>query len=271
MAEPIGLYYWPTPNGLKLTLFLEEAELPYRIVPVNIGKGEQFAPEFLAISPNNRIPAMIDHDPPGGGPPVALFESGAMLLYLAEKTGRFIPADPRGRAEVLQWLFWQASGLGPMAGQNGHFNVYAPETVPYAIERYTKETTRLYGVLDKRLASRAFIAGAYSIADVACYAWIVPHTAHGQDLADFPHLKRWFEAIAARPCHNPGLQRRQGRLCAKGEAPRPKRTVCETSGRRGAAKWSEARCLSYLAACREPGKQRLRSRSRSNAARCTFE
>jgi len=195
----IDLYYWTTPNGHKVTMFLEETGTPYRIIPVNIGKGEQFAPDFLAIAPNNRIPAMVDHEPKGGGAPVSLFESGAMLLYLAEKTGRFIPADVHGRAEVLQWLFWQMGGLGPMAGQNGHFNVYAPEKVPYAIERYVKETNRLYGVLDKRLADREFIAGAYSIADMASYPWIVPHKAHQQDLDAFPNLKRWFEAIRARP------------------------------------------------------------------------
>jgi GSH-dependent disulfide-bond oxidoreductase len=195
----IDLYYWGTPNGLKLKLFMEESGLPHRIIPVDIGKGEQFKPDYLAISPNNKIPALVDHDPPGGGAPIPLFESGAMLLYLAEKTGRFLPTDVRGRAEVLQWLFWQVGGLGPMAGQNGHFLVYAPEKVPYAIERYVKETNRLYGVLDKRLAGREFIAGDYSIADMACYPWIVPHEPHGQDLGDFPNLKRWFETIGARP------------------------------------------------------------------------
>jgi GST-like protein len=195
----IDLYYWTTPNGHKVTMFLEETGTPYRIIPVHIGKGEQFKPEFLAIAPNNRIPAMVDHEPKGGGAPISLFESGAMLLYLAEKTGRFIPTDVHGRAEVLQWLFWQMAGLGPMAGQNGHFNVYAPEKVPYAIERYTKETNRLYGVLNKRLADREFVAGEYSIADMASYPWIVPHKTHGQNLDDFPHLKRWFEAIRARP------------------------------------------------------------------------
>jgi GST-like protein len=195
----IDLYYWPTPNGMKMTLFLEEAGLPYRPFPVNIGKGEQFQPDFLAISPNNKIPAIIDHAPVGGGAPVTLFESGAILLYLAEKIGRFIPKDMHGRAEVLQWLFWQVGGLGPMAGQNGHFNVFAPEKVPYAIDRYVKETSRLYGVLDKRLKDREFVAGDYSIADIACYPWIVPHKAHKQDLEEFPSLKRWFEVIAARP------------------------------------------------------------------------
>lgn len=195
----IDLHFWATPNGLKVKLFLEEAGLPYQIFPVNIGKGEQFRPEFLAIAPNNRIPAIVDHEPEDGGAPLSLFESGAILLYLAEKIGRFIPADIRGRAEVLQWLFWQMGGLGPMAGQNGHFNVYAPEKVPYAIERYTKETARLYGVLDKRLADREFVAGDYSIADIAIYPWIVPHKNHGQDLNDFPNLKRWFDAIGQRP------------------------------------------------------------------------
>lgn len=195
----IDLYYCATPNGHKLTMFLEEAGLPYRKIPVDIGKGEQFRPEFLVISPNNKIPALVDHAPQDGGEPVALFESGAMLLYLAEKSGTLLPADLRGRAEVLKWLFWQVGGLGPMAGQIGHFNVFAPEKVPYAIDRYTKETSRLYGVLDKRLADREFIAGDYSIADIACYPWIVPHKPHGQDLDDFPHVKRWFDTIAARP------------------------------------------------------------------------
>jgi GST-like protein len=195
----IDLYYWGTPNGLKIRLFLEEAQLPYRVVPVNIGKGEQFHPDFLKISPNNRIPAIVDHEPPGGGGPLSLFESGAILLYLAEKSGKLIPKDVRGRADVLQWLFWQVGGLGPMAGQNGHFNVYAPEKMPYAIERYTRETARLYGVLDKRLADREFIAGTYSIADIASYPWIVPHEQHKQSLEDFPNLRRWFEAIRARP------------------------------------------------------------------------
>ena len=195
----IDLYFAATPNGLKAKLFLEEAQLPYRAIPVSLGKGEQFKPEFLAISPNNKIPAIVDHEPVGGGTPISLFESGAIMLYLAEKAGRLIPQDVHGRAEVLQWLFWQMAGLGPMAGQIGHFNVYAPEKVPYAIDRYTRETSRLYGVLDRRLADRPFIAGEFSIADIACYPWIVPYEAHGQNLAEFPHLKRWFESIAARP------------------------------------------------------------------------
>ena len=195
----IDLYYWTTPNGHKITLFLEEAGLPYRVVPVNIGKGEQFAADFLKISPNNRIPAIVDQAPADGGAPIALFESGAILLYLADKSGRFIAPDPRGRAETLQWLFWQMGGLGPMAGQTHHFTQYAPEKVPYAIERYTKETARLYAVLNKRLADREFVAGAYSIADMACYPWVVPYKVHGQDLDLFPNLKRWFDSIAARP------------------------------------------------------------------------
>jgi GST-like protein len=195
----IDLYYWTTPNGHKITIFLEEAGLPYRIRPVDIGAGAQFEPEFLAISPNNRIPAIVDHAPAGGGAPIAIFESGAILQYLAEKTGRFLPTDLRGRTEVMQWLFWQMAGLGPMLGQNHHFLQYAPERLPYAIERYLRETERLYGVLDDRLAEREFIAGTYSIADMASYPWIVPHERQGQDLADFPHLRRWFETIAARP------------------------------------------------------------------------
>ena len=196
----IDLYYWPTPNGHKVTMFLEEAGLDYTLKAVNIGKGDQFKPDFLAIAPNNRMPAIVDHAPDGGGAPVSLFESGAILLYLAEKTGRFIAADLPGRAEVLQWLFWQMGGLGPMLGQNHHFTQYAPEKVPYAIDRYVKETNRLYGVLDRRLADRPYVAGAdYSIADMAAYPWIVPYEKQGQRLEDFPHLARWFRAIAERP------------------------------------------------------------------------
>lgn len=195
----LDLYYWTTPNGHKITIFLEEAGLSYNLHAVNIGAGEQFKPEFLAIAPNNRIPAIVDREPADGGGPLSVFESGAILLYLAEKTGRFIPADARGRAEVTQWLFWQMAGLGPMAGQNHHFTQYAPEKVPYAIDRYVKETNRLYGVLDRRLADREFVAGEYSIADMAIYPWIVPHEKQGQNLADFPRLKRWFETLAKRP------------------------------------------------------------------------
>ena len=195
----IDLYYWTTPNGHKITMFLEEAAVEYAIRPVNIGKGEQFEPDFLAISPNNRIPAMVDHAPAGGGAPISVFESGAMLLYLAEKTGQFLSRDPRERAMALEWLFWQVGGLGPMAGQNHHFSGYAQEKIPYAIDRYVNETNRLYGVLDKQLDGRDFITGAYSIADMASYPWIVPHERQGQKLEDFPNLQRWFEAIKARP------------------------------------------------------------------------
>ena len=195
----IDLYYWPTPNGHKITIFLEETAMPYRILPVNIGAGEQFKPEFLKISPNNRMPAIVDTAPADGREPVSVFESGAILVYLAEKTGRFLPPDLRGRHEVLQWLFWQVGGLGPMAGQNHHFTQYAPEKISYAIDRYVGETARLYAVLDKRLADRDFVAGEYSIADMAAYPWIVSHQRQGQDLNDFPNLKRWYEAIQSRP------------------------------------------------------------------------
>ena len=195
----VDLYFWTTPNGFKIPIFLEEAGLPYRPKPVNIGKGEQFDPQFLRYSPNNRIPAIVDDAPADGGPPISVFESGAILQYLGRKTGKFYPAEGRARTEVEQWLFWQVGGLGPMAGQNHHFNVYANERIPYAMERYVKETARLYGVLDRRLADREFVAGSYSIADMACYPWIVPYERQSQNLADFPHLKRWFEAIAARP------------------------------------------------------------------------
>ncbi len=196
----IDLYYWPTPNGHKITLFLEEAGLDYTIHPINIGKGDQFQPDFLKIAPNNRMPAIVDPAPADGGAPISIFESGAILLYLAEKTGRFLPTDLRGRVATLEWLFWQMGGLGPMAGQNHHFSQYAPEKLPYAIDRYVKETGRLYAVMNKRLADHAFLAGAdYTIADMASYPWVVPHERQGQTLEDFPHLKRWFEAIAARP------------------------------------------------------------------------
>lgn len=196
----IDLYYWTTPNGHKITLFLEESGLPYNLHPINIGKGEQFATDFLRIAPNNRIPAIVDNQPLDGQPPLPLFESGAILLYLAEKTGQFIPQDLRGRQQVLQWLFWQMGGLGPMAGQNHHFNRFAPEKIPYAIKRYVDETARLYGVLEKRLADRPFVAGdTYSIADMAIYPWIVPHAWQQQNLDDFPALKGWFERIQARP------------------------------------------------------------------------
>ena len=195
----IDVHYWTTPNGHKVTIFLEEAGVPYRLFPVNIGSGDQFKPEFLKISPNNRIPAIVDQEPKQGGAPISVFESGAILLYLAEKTGKFIPADVRGRVETLQWLFWQMAGLGPMLGQNHHFSGYAPEKIPYAIERYVKETNRLYGVLNKRLADREFMAGPYTIAQMAAYRWNVPYDREGQKVEDFPHLKRWFEAIRERP------------------------------------------------------------------------
>jgi GST-like protein len=211
----IDLYYWTTPNGHKITMFLEETGLPYRLIPVNIGAGQQFEPDFLAIAPNNRIPAIVDQAPAGGGAPISIFESGAILLYLADKTGRFIPADLRGRTETIQWLFWQMGGLGPMAGQNHHFAVYAPEKIPYAIDRYVKETNRLYGVLNRRLADRAFMAGDYSIADMASYPWIVPHERQGQNLDDFPHLKRWYGEIAARPATQRAYE------LAKGINPQP--------------------------------------------------
>ncbi|MFB2891827.1 glutathione binding-like protein, partial [Aerosakkonemataceae cyanobacterium BLCC-F50] len=193
------LYYWTTPNGHKITIFLEEVGLPYTLFPINIGAGDQFKPEFLKISPNNRIPAIIDRSPADGGEPISVFESGAILLYLAEKTGKLIPADIRDRVEVLQWLFWQMGGLGPMAGQNHHFTQYAPEKIPYAINRYVNETGRLYAVLDKRLSDREFVAGEYSIADIAIYPWIVPYERQNQKLEDFPNLQRWFETIKARP------------------------------------------------------------------------
>jgi GST-like protein len=196
----IDLYYWPTPNGHKITMFLEEVGLEYRIIPVNIGAGDQFKPEFLRISPNNRMPAIVDLAPADGGSAISVFESGAILMYLAEKTGKLLPADLRGRKTVLEWLFWQVSGLGPMAGQNHHFSNYATEKIPYAIDRYVKETNRLYGVLDRRLDGREFIAGNdYTIADIAAYPWIVSWKAQQQNLDEFPNIKRWFDAIRNRP------------------------------------------------------------------------
>ena len=201
----IDLYYWPTPNGHKITLMLEEladagAKLEYRIFPVNIGKGDQFKPDYLAFSPNNKMPAIIDHAPADGGEPISVFESGAILLYLADKTGRFFGADGRQKVAVNQWLMWQMAGLGPMTGQYGHFTVYAPEKIPYAIDRYTREVQRLLGVLDRRLAGRAFIAGdGYTIADMAAYPWINPYTKAPLDLEPYPELRRWHAAISARP------------------------------------------------------------------------
>lgn len=195
----IELYSWPTPNGFKVSIFLEEAGLDHKVFPINIGNGDQFTPDFLAIAPNNRIPAIIDRDPPGGGKPISIFESGAILFYLARKIGQFIPQDPRGTMDVLQWLFWQVGGLGPMAGQNHHFNQYAPEKIPYAMDRYTNETARLYGVLDRQLAGKEYVAGDYSIADMAIYPWIVPYENQKQNLDDFPDVKRWFATMQARP------------------------------------------------------------------------
>ena len=203
----IDLYYWPTPNGWKISIMLEECGLPYRLVPVNIGKGEQFKPDFLAISPNNRMPAIVDHEPAVGEAPLSVFESGAILIYLAEKTGQFMPGDVRGRTQVLQWLMWQMGGLGPMAGQNGHFLLYAPEPVPYAIDRYAQEVNRLYGVLDSQLErTGAFVAGAtYSIADMAIFSWIRTHKAQNVSLDEFPHIQRWYNALFERPAVKRGL------------------------------------------------------------------
>ena len=196
----IDLHYAPTPNGWKITIMLEECGLPYTVVPMQLGRGDQHQPDFLKLSPNGRMPAIVDHAPADGGEPITMFESGAILIYLAEKSGRFMPTDIRGRLDVIQWVMWQMGGLGPMLGQNGHFLLYAPEKIPYAIDRYSREAKRLYGVLDAHLTDgRDYIAGDYSIADMACYPWIVSHEAHKQDLNDFPNLKRWFEAIEARP------------------------------------------------------------------------
>lgn len=195
----IDLYYWTTPNGHKITLFLEETGLPYNIKTINIAQGEQFAPEFLKISPNNRIPAIVDHDPQDNKGPLSVFESGAILLYLAQKTGKFLSEDFRVRQETLQWLFWQMGGLGPMAGQNHHFGNFAPEKIPYAIERYVNETARLYGVLNKHLEGRDFIADQYSIADMACFPWIAAYTRQQIDIKEFPNVHRWFASIHQRP------------------------------------------------------------------------
>jgi GST-like protein len=204
MTVPIALYYWPTPNGWKVSIMLEEAEIPYNVIPVNISAGDQFKPEFLEISPNNKMPAIVDPDGPDGQP-LTLFESGAILLYLADKTGRFIPSNPRDRYTVVQWLMFQMGGVGPMLGQAHHFRQYAPEQIPYAIDRYTNEATRLYRVLDKQLAQVEYVAGDYSIADMAIFPWIVPYERQGQNLADYPNLKRWFDAINERPAVQRGL------------------------------------------------------------------
>ena len=204
MTQPIDLYYWPTPNGWKVSIMLEEAEIPYNVIPVNISAGDQFKPEFLEISPNNKMPAIVDPDSPDGQP-IALFESGAILLYLADKTGRFLPSNPRDRYTVVQWLMFQMGGVGPMLGQAHHFRQYAPEQIPYAIDRYTNEATRLYRVLDKQLGPVEYVAGDYSIADMAIFPWIVPYERQGQNLADYPNLKRWFDAINERPAVQRGL------------------------------------------------------------------
>ena len=205
--RPIEHYYWPTPNGWKTAIMLEECGLPTTLIPVDISKGDQFKPEFLKISPNNRMPAIVDPDGPGGRP-ISVFESGAILQYLGRKTGRFYPKDERARVEVDQWLMWQMGGLGPMAGQAHHFRLYAPEQLPYAIDRYTNECHRLYGVMNKRLADRPYLAGSYSIADIACVGWASRHARQGQDFAEFPHLKRWFETVTARPAVKKGMSLR---------------------------------------------------------------
>jgi GST-like protein len=202
--QPIELHYWPTPNGWKVSIMLEECGLPYEIRPVNIGKGDQFKPEFLAISPNNRMPAIVDPDGPDGKP-ISVFESGAILQYLGRKTGRFYPSDERRRVAVDEWLFWQMGGFGPMLGQVHHFRIYAPEQVPYAIDRYTNEANRLYGVLDKRLAEHAYVAGEYSIADMAIVGWAKLWDRQGQDIGDFPHVKRWLDTLLARPAVQRGI------------------------------------------------------------------
>jgi GST-like protein len=203
-AKPIELWYWPTPNGFKISIMLEECRLPYTLVPVNIAKGEQFKPEFLKIAPNNRMPAIVDPQGPGGRP-ISIFESGAILQYLGRKTGKFYPQDERGRVEVDQWLFWQMGGLGPMAGQLNHFKHYARETLPYAIKRYEDEVNRLYGVMNKRLADREFLAGRYSIADMASVGWVNLWKRQDQNIDDFPHVKRWLETLKARPAVQRGM------------------------------------------------------------------
>lgn len=203
-TKPIELYYWPTPNGWKITIMLEECGLPYTVHPVNIGKGDQFKPEFLAFSPNNRMPAIIDPEGPDGQP-ISVFESGAILQYLGRKTGKFYPQDERGRVEVDEWLMWQMGGFGPMLGQTHHFRLYAPEQVPYAIDRYTNEANRLYGVLNRRLAARDYICGAYSIADMACIGWARGWEKQGQDIKQFPHVEAWIERMLARPAVAAGL------------------------------------------------------------------
>lgn len=204
MTHPIDLYYWPTPNGWKVSIMLEEIGLPYTVHPINIMAGDQFQPDFLKISPNNKMPAIVDPDGPDGEP-MSVFESGAILMYLGEKTGQFFPQSPRDRYTILQWLMFQMGSVGPMLGQAHHFRQYAPEKIPYAIERYTKEAGRLYGVLDKRLSQVEYVAGEYSIADIAIFPWTISHGNQGHDLSDYPHVKRWFDAINARPAVQKGL------------------------------------------------------------------
>lgn len=215
----IDLYFWTTPNGYKVTILLEELGLPYNIIPVHIGKGEQFNSEFLKISPNNKIPALVDHDGPGGLP-IAVFESGAIMMYLAEKSGwRFMPTDMRQRYDVMQWLMFQMGSVGPMLGQAHHFRRYAPEQIPYAVERYTNEASRIYRVIDKRLGEAQYLAGDYSIADMATYPWLRPHKWQGQDLADFPNLSRWYADMRARPAVQRGLAVLKERLERNKEKP----------------------------------------------------
>jgi GSH-dependent disulfide-bond oxidoreductase len=200
----IDVYFWTTPNGYKVTIMLEEVGLPYNVIPVHIGKGEQFAPEFLKISPNNKIPAIVDHEGPDGKP-LAIFESGAILMYLAEKTGKLMPSDVRGRYDVIQWLMFQMASVGPMLGQAHHFRRYAPEPIQYAIDRYTNEARRIYGVIDKRAAEAPYLGGDYSIADIATFPWLRSYKWQGQNLEDFPHLKRWFDSINERSAVQRGL------------------------------------------------------------------
>src|SRR6266571_7265022 len=201
----IDFYYWPTPNGWKISIMLEECGLPYRVIPVNISKGDQFKPEFLAISPNNKIPAIVDPEGPDGQP-ISVFESAAILEYLGRKTGKFYPADERARVEVQQWLYFQTGHLGPMAGQAHHFRIYAPEKIPYAIARYTDECHRIYGVMNRRLSDRPYLAGGeYTIADIACYGWSTRYERQGQDIAEFPHLKRWLDTLGGRPAVQRGM------------------------------------------------------------------
>jgi GST-like protein len=201
----IDLYYAPTPNGWKISIMLEECGLPYALHPMRLGRGDQHTPDFLRLNPNGRMPAIVDRDPADGAGPLPIFESGAILIYLAERSGRLLPQDPRGRCEVVQWLMWQMAGLGPMLGQNGHFLLYAPEKIPYAIERYGREARRLYGVLDSRLQDRDYIAGDFSVADIACFPWIMTHKAQGLTLDDYPNLKRWYAVLRQRPRLQAGL------------------------------------------------------------------